>query len=555
MMKKMMKQITAFLMLCILMPLTAGAQCPTLTQCCLPNGDFNQATYIGSSAFLPTSLGIPNSNAVPFWTATHGTPGLFQISHTSKYARLVAESATPSSGPTSEGIRTNFNFIQGEKYDITFKMRCNDPFNTFAIHNPGILSVRLMNNGPSTTSNPFGIDRTMPAIPQPSQSIIDISTNVLPYVGQNWETVTVSFVANASYGQLWFYLNSISTGLSIIMIDDVSVKLSTPTSQFHMQTNSNPNGTPTTQFTACQRIYLNGLASVNDQNHYIDVWRRATGSGNPFVWAGNYGATGWTPTPAGVVDITNAMDITFDPNYDYRIKMATQNTCTGWVESIVEFSVVAALPNPVAHIEGNTPGVALTALDQCKEVYLVETYESSHSNNYTQYFIDLWERDYVLGGQFQWIGLVGVNGWTPGVMPSRLNIKSIFNSQGIYFMPGKEYQVKLALANSCSSWIHTTTNFHITICARSAEQNNHDLPLDFTSIEDLTISPNPAENTITLSASGFEKTAIINSLGQTILANNNGSSSIDISALPSGFYMVVITNQNGTQQKATFIKN
>ena len=554
-----MKQITAFLMLSILMPLTTGAQCPTLTQCCLPNGDFNQATYIGSSAFLPTSVGIPNSNAVPFWTATHGTPGLYHISHSSNYARLVAESSVSSNGPTSEGIRTNFNFIANTKYEITFNLRYYDPLQTFPIHVPGVLSLAAINNGPSTYTDLNGIVRTMPIVPQnTSESIINISTNATVAPFQNWQTVTVNYTPNANYGQLWFYLNTYgTTGLSIIMIDDVSVKLSAPTSQFHMQTNSNPNGTPTTQFTTCQRIYLNGLASVNDQNHYIDVWRRATGSGNPFVWAGNYGPTGWTLTPAGVVDITNAMDITFDPNYDYRIKMATQNTCVSWVESTVDFSVVAgvALPNPVAHIEGNTSGVAVTSLDQCKDVYLVETYESSHSNNYTQYFVDLWERDYALGGIFQWIGQVTTTGWTPGLMPSRLNIKSIFNSQGINFMTGKEYQVKLALANSCSPWTPTTTNFHITTCAKSAEQNNTDLPSDFTSIEALTISPNPAENTITLSASGFEKTAIINSLGQTILTNNNGSSSIDVSALPSGFYLVVITNQNGTQQKATFIKD
>ncbi|MDH4473772.1 MAG: T9SS type A sorting domain-containing protein [Fluviicola sp.] len=540
--------------------MTVGAQCPTLTQCCLPNGDFAQASCIGSGSFLPASLGIPNSNCVPFWTATHGGPGVYTISNPSNYARLTSQSSSQI-GPTSEGIRTNFNFIQNTKYEITFKMRCHDPFNQILAHNPGTLSVRAMNNGPSAYLDGFGnLSWEMPPLPAQNQLITSISTNALPYTLKNWETITVNYTPTASYNQLWFYLNSISSGISVLVIDDVSIKIAPPTSQFHMQTSSNPAGTPTTQFTTCQRIFLNGLASVNDQNHYIDVWKKATGSGNPFVWAGNYGATGWTATPAGVVDITNAMDNTFDAGYDYRIKMATQNTCTGWVESTVDISVVAGVPppNPVTQIEGNTPGLATTILQECDGVYLVETYESTHGNNYTQYFVDLWERDYALGGQFQWIGQIGGNGWTPGIMPARLNIKSIFNGQGIYFIPGKEYQVKLALANSCSSWVPYISKFRIINCTQPLQKSTNENDPDSIHSDEsgkLTVSPNPAENTITLSADGFEKTLILNSLGQTVISNNDGSSLIDISMLPSGFYLVVATAPNGKQQQTTFIKD
>jgi Secretion system C-terminal sorting domain len=559
-MKKIMNQFFAFFILGILLPMVAKAQCPAPTQCCLPNGNFAQASCIGSGSFLDASLGIPNSNCVPFWTATHGSPGVYTISNPSNYARLTSESSSQI-GPTSEGIRTNFNFIANTQYEITFKIRCHDPFNQILQHNPGILSVRAMNNGPSGQLDGFGnLSWEMPPLPQQNALITSISTNTAPYVNQNWETVTVNYIPNAHYNQLWFYLNSISSGVSVVIIDDVSIKLAAPTSQFHMQTSSSPTGTPTTQFTTCQRIFLNGLASVNDQNHYIDVWKRATGSGSPFLWVGNYGASGWTGTPAGVVDITNAMENTFDAGYDYRIKMATQNACTGWVESTVDISVVAGVlpPNPVTHIEGNTPGLAKTVLQECDGVYLVETYESAHGNNYTQYFVDLWERDYALGGQFQWIGQVGTSGWTPGTMPARLNIKSIFNGQSIYFMPGKEYQVKLALANSCSSWVPYISKFRIVNCALPLQQSNNenDPELGYSYESDqLTVSPNPTEKTITLSADGLEKTIILNSIGETVVSNNDGSSLIDVSMLPSGFYLVIATATNGKQQQTTFIKD
>lgn len=555
-MRTIQKHITITLFLTAFITQYAQAQCTTLTQCCLPNGNFAQSSCIGESAFLGSNLPATPNNCVTSWTATHGSPGLYSISHTSNYALLASGNA--AYGFASEGIRANFNFTPNTSYDITFKIRCQDPFNTNAIHNPGILSVRAMNNGPTAFMNPlYGLDHTMPALPTSNALITNITTNVLPYVGQNWETVTVSFVPTVNYSQIWFYLNSLNNSQSIVLIDDVSIALTPPTSVFHMQATSNPGDAPVTQFTTCQQIYLNGLASTNDQNHYIDVWRKASGSGSPYVWVGNYGASGWTSTPAGVVNITNSMDITFSPNYDYRIKMATQNACNGWVESTRDFSVIAANPpNPVVQIESNTPGFPVTAIPQCNDIYLVETYESTHGYNYANYFIDLWVRDYNLGGQFQWIAQAGSNGWTAGVMPQRVNIKSIFNNQGITFQNGKEYQVKLALGNACSPWTPVTTLFHITPCVAPSEQPQQANNSEWLSSENekLIVTPNPAENTIMLSVNECEKVMILNTFGQTIYTQWGNDAIIDVSTLSEGLYLIVVITQDGGMKKGQFIK-
>lgn len=536
--------------------LSGKAQCPTLTQCCLPNGDFAQSSCTGESAFLGSNLPPTPNNCVTSWTATHGSPGLYSISHTSNYALLG--SGNYAYGFASEGIRANFNFTANTTYQITFKMRCYDPFNLNAIHNPGILSVRAMNNGPSAVYNTFVgyLDHTMPPLPASNELITTVTTNVLPYVGQNWESVTVNFTPTTNYTQVWFYLNSLNTQQSIITLDDITIKQAAPTAVFHLQSSSGTNAAPQTQFTTCEKIYLNGLASQNDQNHYIDVWRRPIGTQVPFVWVGNYGANGWTASPAGVVDITNAMDVSFLPNYEYRIKLATQNACVGWVESYRDITVISNTPNPVVHIESNVQGTPVTSIQSCQSIYLVETYESSHGNNYDHYYLDLWMRDYNLGGSFQWIANSGSNGWTTGVLPQRLDIKSIFSNQGISFIPGKEYQVKLALSNTCNPWVETTTNFNITNCIQGIQLSSGESieSSEDKTIEKLSVFPNPVSNTMNVSMRDYAKLEILNSVGQILLTTIRNSSAVDVSGLKEGVYFVRITKPDGTVIETQFIK-
>lgn len=137
------------------------------------------------------------------------------------------------------------------------------------------------------------------------------------------------------------------------------VKISEPlagVSAFHFE---DPYGQANTFFNcAGWDIYLNGAASQNEHNFYVDAWRRPINSSQPFNWQATIG---WTAETAGLVNLTSRfaailpIPYVFDPGYEYQIKLAVQNTTHfAWVETVHTFVIPAqlnycSLPSSLSH--------------------------------------------------------------------------------------------------------------------------------------------------------------------------------------------------------------
>ncbi len=121
-------------------------------------------------------------------------------------------------------------------------------------------------------------------------------------------------------------------------------------SAFHFE---DPYGNVETEFPCGNLdIFLDGSASQNEAAYYIDAWRRPIGSLVPFSWAAGLG---WNVGTVELINLTEAFDavsFSFDPGYEYQIKVAVQNLPSfGWVENTEVFTVpeiqfVCAEPEP-----------------------------------------------------------------------------------------------------------------------------------------------------------------------------------------------------------------
>lgn len=263
----------------------------------------------------------------------------------------------------------------------------------------------------------------------------------------------------------------------------------------------------------------------------INWWQQAS----PYVYSpGPF--TFSTPLQAGI---------------QYYVKYGVWDDCTAWGETrIYNIDAGEAAPEPAFHLRNAT--TSATTFLTCDPINLVETYEASHGLNYNRYYIDLWERSCGSSTSFSW---KAASGWFYTTLPSTLDIRALFS--GVVFTAGKEYQVKLALGNECDGWEDTTANFCVVACAaaKSAEQNNnisnealHD---DF----EIKLYPNPAQSTININAEGVEITelSIFNSLGQEFQLIKYTSNQLEISALPSGMYILELKTDKGLIRKQ-FVK-
>ena len=87
-------------------------------------------------------------------------------------------------------------------------------------------------------------------------------------------------------------------------------------------------------------IFLDGRASKNESHYYIDAWKRPIGSTGNFQWGASLG---WDQGQVGIINLTDefgAIGFTFDPGYEYQIKLAVQNLpFFNWAAQTHEFTV------------------------------------------------------------------------------------------------------------------------------------------------------------------------------------------------------------------------
>ncbi len=108
----------------------------------------------------------------------------------------------------------------------------------------------------------------------------------------------------------------------------------TPVAAFHFQ---DQNGTVKNTFDCNDTLFLNGTASQNEANHFIDIWRRPIGGTGSFQWQSTLG---WTSGQAGLVNLTslfNGQNYTIAGGYEYEVKLAVGNECNGWVPTTRRF--------------------------------------------------------------------------------------------------------------------------------------------------------------------------------------------------------------------------
>lgn len=285
----------------------------------------------------------------PGWISTHGSPdnlSSFQgvsAFEGSKYAHAyVRYSFNCWNGPISSGIRgegmaITHNFQAGVTYRLSFAYRTSGTVQTRQL----ILTNGLVNQ----TGSPNSCDEEEKVPPTPAGSQVIFS----PPTSSGWQVHTVDFTPSANYSQLWFRGANDNPpvpnweAFGRFFLDAVNLEiLCNPYSGVAAYHFEDANGVEKTEFCFGEDVYLDGRASENETRYFIDAWRRPIGSTGSFGWVSSLG---WTINQqVGVINLSDAfaaVGYTFEPGYQYQIKLAIANPpCIPWTEVLHEFTVV-----------------------------------------------------------------------------------------------------------------------------------------------------------------------------------------------------------------------
>ena len=150
----------------------------------LTNGNFQNGTS-GGDAF--------RQGMVPNWTQSHGSPSL---SGGTQFAWMWSYDMLNDGVPNGEGILANFNFVQGQSYQISYSIRTRD-YGITTIRNNAMVNILAAN----------GVQSTNASAPVPTAtSSQGISINGFTAFQDNvWTNVNVCFTADNNYSQFWIY--------------------------------------------------------------------------------------------------------------------------------------------------------------------------------------------------------------------------------------------------------------------------------------------------------------------------------------------------------------
>jgi hypothetical protein len=141
----------------------------------------------GSLSGTCTGNGFTAPSCIKGWYSSHGNPTVLGNSNTNTWAWLSI------SKDNSDGIFTDYNFIIGKKYQISFKIKTLSTVGN---------SFFPMANVIATT----GLKGSSSRIPVGSENNETIwSKGVNKKTNGNWQTVTITYTPTKSNAQLWFY--------------------------------------------------------------------------------------------------------------------------------------------------------------------------------------------------------------------------------------------------------------------------------------------------------------------------------------------------------------
>ena len=191
---------TLLFCLCCISAITFWSN-PLSAQCNNVNGDIETYTADPSEDwFMSTSfteyLIFPGSDwinsYIPNWFASHGTPNpMFNEDTDDTYLFTFSEGTNIAN--TGEGIYTEYNFISGNTYEITYSI-----YRTEIIGSTSFMNVKLATG--LVPEAPFSASFDIPT-PTSSQTVSE-----LPWTTTGtWETITEVVTATDDFDQLWFY--------------------------------------------------------------------------------------------------------------------------------------------------------------------------------------------------------------------------------------------------------------------------------------------------------------------------------------------------------------
>ena len=139
-----------------------------------------------------TGNGFTAPSCIKGWESSHGSPTVLGNINANKWAWLSI------SKDYSDGIFSNYNFMVGKKYTISFKIKSSTTIDNSltSIFTPKV-NVRATSNlkSSSAVKMPYLID----------DSELIWSKIVVKNANEDWQTIKITFIPTKNNSQIWFF--------------------------------------------------------------------------------------------------------------------------------------------------------------------------------------------------------------------------------------------------------------------------------------------------------------------------------------------------------------
>ncbi|WP_299676682.1 trypsin-like serine protease [uncultured Dokdonia sp.] len=231
------------------------------------------------------------------------------------------------------------------------------------------------------------------------------------------------------------------------------------------------SGNDQTEFCLGEDVYVNGSATLNTSNYFMDLW--IVDSNGEYDWISG---AGWISGSPDFVNITDLFEndpqhpITFQVGETYSVKLAINDPNCGWVSLQHDFTIIE--PDSVDYHYEDQNGNDKTQFCIGEDVFV----NGSATLNTSNYFMDLWIVD--SNGDYDWISGAG---WISG-SPDFVNITELFENDPehpVTFQVGETYSVKLAINDPNCGWVSLQHDFEIIDCCEDFNEADFSLGVDF----------------------------------------------------------------------------
>ncbi|MCH2228964.1 MAG: T9SS type A sorting domain-containing protein [Crocinitomicaceae bacterium] len=304
-------------------------------------------------------------------------------------------------------------------------------------------------------------------------------------------------------------------------------------------------------FLCGEDIIFDGTTSLNETNHFIDLWRRPAGTSGSFQYYGGFGWQGGQADVKNFSQMATANGYQLQPNYEYRIKLAVQNECVGWLEKLVDFTIEAIVMDAsFSSLNTNTNGTTYDIV-------------ATSANNPAGVMHLWWLWDPAAGS------IVAMSGWTTSgtYTFSGLTSGTLFTLVHIVSDPSgcaANQNAAHYVGQKSTGISEGTEEFSEEMLAILADINAGRYGYLKNGIEsddsyDIQLYPNPSrEKTTLMNGSNFEANVSIKNLNGKIVANYElsalGKVIMDVHSLSSGVYLVDIQFEDGTATMKRLMK-